>query len=83
MAPINGGGGNRCDRFSLPVGASRRPGRRREAGRWRRRARSALVQEEEEGVQWAGPAGGWGRACGGLGRPGGRGPVGEGRKIDR
>jgi hypothetical protein len=53
-------------------------------------SRPASVREEEEGVRWAGLAGGavrWagpaGRPCGGLGRPEGRGPVGEGRKIGR
>jgi hypothetical protein len=56
----------------LPVEASGRPWRRREAGRRQRHARPASVQEEEEG-------GRLGRA-GGLGRPGGRGPVGEGRE---
>jgi hypothetical protein len=43
--------------FSLLVGASGQPGRRRKAGRRRRRAHPASVREEEEGMRWAGPAG--------------------------
>jgi hypothetical protein len=56
----------------LSVEASGRPWRRREAGRRQRRARLASEREEEKG----GPLG----RAGGLGWPGGRGPVGEGRE---
>jgi hypothetical protein len=56
----------------VPVEALGRPWRRREAGRRQRLARPVSVREEEEGAQL-------GRA-GGLGWPGGRGPVGEGRE---